>query len=380
MIITKEQARMFLLTKHGLTGKHKYAGKQGALEYIRQCGCIQFDPVDICSRNADLVLQSRVAGYKKNFLDELLCSDRALFDYFDKNLCIIPIEDWKYFDRIRQAYSHFRSKQHIDAVEAAITSQIHEQGSLCSHDFEQYQQKVDWYWSETRLSRAALESLYFRGILAVHHKRGTQKYYSLAADTFPSEILNAPSPIKSDMEYYKWRMLRRIGAIGLLWNRPSDAWLNIEELNAKTRTQVFAELEADGAIAPVTVEGIKYPLYCLSKDEHLLVCAPEKAPMRTEFLAPLDCMLWDRKLIEALFGFAYRWEIYTPAVKRLYGAYTLPVLQGNKFIGRIDMSVSKDVLKINNFWPEAAMRYNKRSLDARIKAFARYSSCTLIQS
>ncbi len=379
MIITKERARMFLLSKHGLIGKRKYAGKRGALEYIRQCGCIQFDPVDICSRNADLVLQSRVAGYKKEFLDELLYSDRALFDYFDKNLCIIPIEDWKYFDRIREKASHFRSKPQVDAVEANIIAAIHERGALCSHDFAEYRQKVDWYWSATTLSRAALESLYFRGILAVHHKRGTQKYYSLAADTFPSEVINAPSPIKSDMEYFKWRMLRRIGAIGLLWNRPSDAWLSIDELNAKARAQVFMELEEEGAIIPVTVEGIKHPLYCLSSDEHLFTDMPEKAPARTEFLAPLDCMLWDRKLIETLFDFTYRWEIYTPAVKRLYGAYTLPVIQGNKFIGRIDMAVSKSVLTVNNFWPEDGARYSKRSLGARIEAFARFSGCAQIQ-
>lgn len=379
MNITKEQARLFLLNKHGLTGKRKYAGKRGALDYIMQCGCIQFDPVDICGRNADLVLQSRVAGYQKKFLDELLYSDRELFDYFDKNLCIIPITDWKYFDRVREGYSHFRSKAQVDAVEAAITAAIHERGALCSHDFEEFQQKVDWYWSSTTLSRAALESLYFRGILAIHHKRGTQKYYSLSADIFPYEILNAPSPIKSDIEYFKWRILRRIGAIGLLWNRPSDAWLNIEGLNAQTRAQAFNELETEGAILPIAVEGIKSPLYLLSTDESLFVNTNDKTPMRTEFLAPLDCMLWDRRLIEALFGLAYRWEIYTPAAKRLYGAYTLPVLQGKNFIGRIDMSVTKNVLTVNNFWSEASARYSTSSLDARIEAFARFNDCTQIQ-
>jgi uncharacterized protein YcaQ len=86
--LTNTQARQFLLLNHGLLGEYIFTGKQGALEFVRQAGCIQFDPIDVCGRNADLVLQSRVKGYKKTMLDELLYKDRILVDYPDKNLAI----------------------------------------------------------------------------------------------------------------------------------------------------------------------------------------------------------------------------------------------------------------------------------------------------
>ena len=132
-------------------------------------------------------------------------------------------------------------------------------------------------------------------------------------------------------------MERRVGAVGLLWNRPSDAFLGMQ-LKAAQRNRAFGELEAAGRLVPVRVQGLDPALYALAQDLPLLeaVRAGRKFEPRTEFLAPLDAMLWDRKLIEALFGFAYRWEIYTPAEKRSYGHYVLPVLRGERFAGRIE--------------------------------------------
>ena len=113
---TKKQARQFLLLKHGLLGEYKYVGKEGILSFVRQAGCIQFDPVDVCGRNADLVLQSRIKGYQKTMLYELLYVDRKLVDYFDKNLAILPVENWKYFGRERQAHRSWE-RSHTEILE-----------------------------------------------------------------------------------------------------------------------------------------------------------------------------------------------------------------------------------------------------------------------
>lgn len=101
--LTNEQARRFMLLRHGLIGKYRYEGKSGALEFIRSAGAIQFDPVDVCGKNAELTLQSRVKGFTKKTLSDLLYKDRALVDYPDKNISIIPTEDWPYFERFRRA-------------------------------------------------------------------------------------------------------------------------------------------------------------------------------------------------------------------------------------------------------------------------------------
>ena len=101
--MTIQEARNFILLKQGLLGESRFTGKQGALDYVRQAGCIQFDPVDACGKNAELTLQSRVKGFTKQTLYELLYEDRKLVDYPDKNISIIPAEDWPYFERYRRA-------------------------------------------------------------------------------------------------------------------------------------------------------------------------------------------------------------------------------------------------------------------------------------
>ena len=95
--ITKIQARQFILSKQGLIGQHRFIGKDGAYAYVRQAGCIQYDPVDVCGKNAELTLQSRVKNFKKTMLYDLLYKDRKLVDYADKELSIWPSEDWPYF-------------------------------------------------------------------------------------------------------------------------------------------------------------------------------------------------------------------------------------------------------------------------------------------
>lgn len=100
--LTNEQARNFLLLKQGLIGEYKFHSKQGVCDFIKQAECIQFDPIDVCGKNAELVLQSRVSDFTKDMLFELLYEDRKLIDYFDKNMAIFCTEDWKYFARFRE--------------------------------------------------------------------------------------------------------------------------------------------------------------------------------------------------------------------------------------------------------------------------------------
>ena len=79
--ITRQQAVQFILAKQGLIGSYRFIGKDGAYEYVRQAGCIQYDPVDVCGKNAELTLQSRVKGFRKSMLQDLLYKDRLLVEY-----------------------------------------------------------------------------------------------------------------------------------------------------------------------------------------------------------------------------------------------------------------------------------------------------------
>ena len=384
MRLTKKQACRFLLRKHGLLGGYQFTAKQGVLDFIRQVGCIQFDPVDVCGKNAELVLQSRVKHFTKQMLYELLYEDRALIDYFDKNLAIFPIEDWPYFARYREWHRLWeRSHSEIMAVRDTVKQTIANRGPVCSADID-LPDKVSWYWSDTKLSRAALEHLYFAGELAIHHKSGAIKYYDLIENCVPQEILLRPDPYPDEHAHRKWRVLRRIGAVGLLWNRASDAWLNIEGLNSSERTAVFFELLNEGEIVQLAVEGIRDALYILSGDIGLVqqCLQDETYKKRCEFIAPLDNLMWDRKLIQALFGFDYKWEIYTPVSKRRYGHYVLPILYGENFIGRVEAAADRKsgTLLIKNIWYEPHVKLSNginRAIGDAISRFAAFNLCKL---
>lgn len=395
LTLTNKQARQFILLKHGLLGAHKFIGKQGALEFVRQAGCIQFDPVDSCGKNAELTLQSRVKNFTKQTLSELLYTDRSLVDFPDKNLSIFPTEDWPYFQRYRQAAKDGgRNFPELEELEKQAIEYIRINGAVSSDDLPM-QGSIHWHssihWSgvwngNTNAARAVLEQLYSTGVLIIHHKNGSRKYYDLADKYLPAQLLDSPDPLPDDFAHKKWRVLRRIGAVGLLWNRPSDAWLNIWDMKSLERIQIFKELLSEGKILAVQVEGISAELYCRAEDHPLLETVLENRDYkpRCEFLAPLDCFLWDRKLIKALFDFEYSWEIYTPAPKRKYGFYVLPILYGDRFAGRIEaVCQSKtNVLLIKNIWYEDGVRQTKKLLseiDKTLKRFARFNQCGSIQ-
>ncbi len=374
--LTNEQARRFMLLKQGLLGGYKFSGKRGVCDFVRQAGCVQFDPIDVCGKNAELVLQSRVKGFTKAMLYELLYEDRRLIDYFDKNMSLWLMQDWPYFKRFRQWHSEQgASRTHVDEISEQLKRQIKQQGFACSKDFE-HKTTVDWYWSPTTLSRAALETLYFRGELIIHHKKGSIKYYALAEDYLGPELLQEKDPNPTDDEYLAWQVKRRIGAVGLLWNRPSDAWLGIGGMKSDERNRAFAALLERGDIYQCSVDGIPDTLYYLAQDDALMDELHKPHKKRLEFLAPLDNMLWDRRLIKALFGFDYKWEIYTPAAQRKYGYYVLPVLYGSGFAGRAEIVKEGDALVLRRFWPEGKTDSAlKGKLEDALTRFAAFNGC-----
>lgn len=142
--LTNRQARQFMLLKQGLTGEYKFIGKQGAADFVRQAGCIQFDPVDVCGKNAELTLQSRVKGFTKRTLYELLYEDRMLVDYPDKNLSVFPVEDWPYFERYRKAAKESGMRfPELAALEDRAKEYIARKGAVSSDELPV---EGDIYW------------------------------------------------------------------------------------------------------------------------------------------------------------------------------------------------------------------------------------------
>ena len=393
LTVTKDQARQFILRKQGLLGEHRFVGKDGAYQYVRQAGCIQFDPVDVCGRNAQLTLQSRVKGFRKKMLDDLLYKDRLLVDYADKELSIWPSEDWPYFAGYREtSKAHGQGFPGIPELEKEAVGYIRKHGPVTS-DTLPIEGKIFWHssmhWSghwhdNSPAARSVLEQLYTDGVLLIHHKSGSRKYYDLADKYLPANLLSAPNPCGDADAFTDWRVLRRIGALTLLWNRNSTAFLGIS-MSPEQRNAAFFRLEQAGKITAIQVEGIRFPLYLLSEDLPLLesiLSGQFDFKARLEFLAPLDPMMWDRKLIEALWDYQYSWEIYTPESKRKYGYYVLPVLYGDRFVGRIEPRADRktNTLTVRNLWLEPGIRQTKKlsgQIDRAVQRLAKFNGCTL---
>ena len=392
--ITRDQAKRFILIRQGLLGKHRFAGKDGVCRYVRQAGCIQYDPVDVCGKNAELTLQSRVKGFTKKMLADLMYRDRLLVDYSDKELAIWSREDWPYFSGYRERSRAMGATfPGLAELEEQTVGYIRAHGPVSS-DTLPFEGRIFWHssmhWSgnwheQSPAARSVLEQLYTDGVLLIHHKSGTRKFYDLADRYFDPDLLSAPNPCGDPDAFRAWRVRRRIGAVGLLWNRRSDAWLGID-MDTAERERAFAALTDAGEIVPVDVEGIRGPLYMPAGDADLLeavLAGRIDDKPRLEFLAPLDPMLWDRRLVESLWGYRYSWEIYTPPAKRKYGSYVLPMLYGQELIGRIEAAADRKAgcLTVKNLWFEDGVRRTKRltaAIDRAVRRLAAFNGCDAV--
>lgn len=392
--ITKQQARQFILARQGLIGAYRFTGKDGAYAYVRQAGCIQYDPVDVCGKNAELTLWSRVRGFRKEMLRELLYKDRLLVDYADKELSIWPTEDWPYFSSYREQSRRLgKTFDGLKGLREQAIAYIDQNGPVCSSSLP-IEGEIFWHssmhWSgnwhkPSQAARSVLEQLYTDGELIIHHKQGSRKYYDLAHKYIPSAVLQAENPCRDEDSFLSWRVLRRIGAVGLLWDKNSPAFLGIR-LNAAGRKAILARLTEEGIICPVTVEGIKTTFYYLAEDDSLLrriMDGNADLKPRMSFIAPLDPLMWDKSLIQSLWDYQYAWEIYTPVSKRKYGYYTLPIIFGDRFVGRIETVVDRkeQILRVKGLWWENGIRQTKKldaKLEQTLKSFCRFNDCKSI--
>ncbi len=360
LTVRKADARRFLLAYHFLLPPRQLTGKEGALNFMRRVRCVQFDPVNVVGWNPDLVFQSRVRDYTSKILDELLYSDRLLWDGFDKVQSIYLSEDWPAFARRRDHHRDHRwfPEEQVLKTQPLILEAIREKGPLSSIDIEQ-QASIDGFWGvPIRVERAALEDLYNMGAVGIHHRVGTRRYFDLTERLLPPEIVQAADPNDTLEDYQRWHILRRIAALGLGHASAAEVWQGIVGVKGPERRAILKELVERGDLLAVEIEEVpRQVFYLRAQDAGLLNRSAESSQPepRAALLAPLDNILWDRALVRRIFGFDYVWEVYKPAEKRAFGHYVLPVLYGERFIARCEPLLDRKAnqLVVRNWWWEA---------------------------
>jgi uncharacterized protein YcaQ len=343
--LTNQEARRFLLAKQGLWPPRALAGKDGIMAVFDRLACIQFDPLNVVGRNPDLVLQSRVGDYRPDALYGLLYDERRLYDYWDKMMSILPMRDWPNLALARAGLRERHTERRAelaDHVETVLTV-VGQRGPTCSLDFDKRHnlaQKTDWRWGPMRVAKVVLEMLGDTGELMVSHREGARRYYDLAERVLPDEVAAQP-PLTDEEAYVSWRVARRCQGIGLIGPGMGGAWGGVAK--APQRDRAIAALVERGEMAPVQIEGARRTYHLLTGDlPYLEQARAGSSNPHAVIIAPLDNLLWSRNMIERLFGFHYRWEVYTPARQRRYGYYVLPVLYDDRFVARFEPKLDRE--------------------------------------
>ncbi|MEX2161587.1 MAG: crosslink repair DNA glycosylase YcaQ family protein [Anaerolineales bacterium] len=384
IVISKAQARRFLLGHLRLLPPRKLQGKEGVLDYVRHVNCIQYDPINIVGQNPHLVLQSRVRNYKSGMLKALLYEDRKLIDGFDKQMSIYPLEDWPDFSYYRKemAKRYMQSSQTAAAARLVdqVKRQIKKRGPLSSIDLED-DTRMDWWLAGTvRAVRITMDILFYGGETVVHHRTGTRRYFDLSQRVLPAK-LRKPRPHSSHEEYLDWHVLRRAGGVGLPHWRVSEKYGGLVGWSGGRVKAAIARLEKRGLLLPVKIEGLEREKFHIRRqDLPALEAAARESRIKpaAAFIAPLDNLMWDRKLIALLFDFHYVWEVYIPAEKRKHGYYAMPVLYGERLIARMDPEfdrASKTFIIKSWWWEKGVDKKDEAMLAALqdcISAFGRY--------
>jgi uncharacterized protein YcaQ len=373
--ISKAVARRFLVLRHVLAPPRALpAHPDSVMTVIDRLGSLQFDPLEIAGRNHDLVLLARIDGYRREWTDGLLYEDRRLFEAYNKGLSLLPTSELPYYriawDRARARHDDDAFDEHAPLVEEML-HRIRSTGRLSSRQVGP-RAAIEWYWRPTNQVRAILEALAEAGILGIALREGNQRVYDLVERLFPAELL-AERPTPRDQ--FRHKLLSRYRAHGLLAATGSVAIflgtyprqpLGIDDglpVGTATRELLLAELVDGGKLLSVEVEGVRGIRHVVASEAELLRQAeievasgasPAREPPGVAFLAPLDPLVWDRDFLRSCFDFDYVWEVYVPAARRRWGYYVLPILFGDRLVGRIEPRIDRRAnrLEIVGAWWE----------------------------
>jgi uncharacterized protein len=356
--IPAEAARRFLVRRQLLAPPRSVEGGPDAvMEVVRHLGSVQFDPLAVAGRNHDLVLHARVHGYRRGWTDELLYDRRELFEAHNKGLSLLPIDElpWYRVSWKQTVNAQGILAEHADVVKRVL-KRIRAEGPLSSLDFERGP-KIDWWLGPTSVVRLVLESLSATGVLGLARRKGNRRYYDLVERLYPAKLMRRKVPRDEQLRH---KMLSRFRAHGLAGaSGAGDMWGGLGYARADprstgpSRNEMREQLIAEGALVPVTVEGLRGKRFVLREEiDQLEATGP--VPPAVSFIAPLDPLVWDRSLLEPLFDFAWAWEVYLPEPKRRWGYYVLPILFGDRLVGKFEPRIDggKKRMRVLGVWWE----------------------------
>lgn len=369
-------ARNLHLAAQGLLKKpRRRAQPTDILSTVQRMSLLQIDTINIVARSPYLVLFSRLGHYQPQWLDNAL-SQGELMEYWAHEACFLPRSDFALVrhrmlspDKMGWKYRQAWMNEHAAEIERLI-AHIQENGPVRSADFEHPRKGASGWW-EWKPHKRHLEGLFTAGKVMVVERRNFQRVYDLTHRVMPHwddqrDLLTQEAAEALMLE----NSARSLGIF-----RPQ--WLaDYYRLRQPVLTPVLEKWQREQIVTPVYVETLgemwlhNALLPLLSQAEEGRLQATHSA-----VLSPFDPVVWDRKRAEQLFNFSYRLECYTPAPKRQYGYFVLPLLHKGQLVGRMDAKMHRKtgVLEIIALYLEEGVKVTAtldKGLTAAITDFA----------
>jgi uncharacterized protein len=332
---SREAARSLLLAAQGLgSPPRRSATRDDVLDTIRRMGVLQIDSISVVARSPYLVLWSRMGAYDPIWLDELL-AEGAIFEYWSHAACFVPIEDYGLYRRLmldETDKTRVWMEAHPDALEHVL-GHIRREGPVRSAEFARTDGKAGGWW-EWKPEKRALEHLFAAGELMISRRENFHRVYDLRERVLANALPNWEDALApTEQEVRRALALKAVRALGVAVARWVPDYFRTPKRGAAS---LLEELADDGSLLRAEIED--EPAYVHPGNARLAgeVLSGRQRSSFTTLLSPFDPVVWDRARASELFEFDYKIEVYTPAARRRYGYYSLPILHDGALVGRLD--------------------------------------------
>lgn len=371
-------ARNLHLAAQGLLKKpRRRAQPADILTTIQRMSLLQIDTINIVARSPYLVLFSRLGEYQPQWLDNAL-RQGELMEYWAHEACFLPRSDFSLVrhwvlspDKMGWKYRQEWMQEHAAEIEQLI-AHIQENGPVRSADFK-HPEKGSSGWWEWKPHKRHLEGLFTSGKVMVIERRNFQRVYDLTHRVMPHwddqrDLLTQDAAEAIMLE----NSARSLGIFRPQWladyyrlRQPAlkpllEAWQHSQRA-VPVEVDTLGEMWLHADLLPLLPQALEGKLQAT----------------HSAVLSPFDPVVWDRKRAEQLFNFSYRLECYTPAPKRQYGYFVLPLLHKGQLVGRMDARMQRKlgVLEVISLYLEEGVKVTQsleKGLTGAISDFARW--------